>query len=149
MCEGRNFKREFFCSLLKDCVEISPGIQFYSTFPAKAVRLAWCYLCGAIQRSTWMEMGTFFVFKAPVLRTEHYLCFLPNNTSNVATHSYMLLRLREKPSVLFAPQGFYCEHGRSDSCLQTCVSAGYVVSNNQPLESRWLATAVQFHGTQQ
>ncbi len=47
------------------------------------------------------------------------------------THSSTVLG--EWPSVLFAPQGLYCEHGRSDSRLQTCVGAGYVVSNKQPL----------------
>lgn len=76
-------------------------------------------------------------------------CFLSSTASTSDTWdehdthiSYAVLR--EWPSVLFAPQGLYCEHGRSDSCLQTRVSAGYVVSNKQPLEPWWLSKKSSF-----
>lgn len=44
--------------------------NFYIPLPAKAVRSAWCYLCGAIQRSIWTEMGEWpLVYVNPLLRT--------------------------------------------------------------------------------
>lgn len=44
--------------------------------------------------------------------------------------------LREWPTIVFAPQGLHCKHRGADSCLQTCVSAGYVVSNEQVVDSQ-------------
>lgn len=43
---------------------------FYTLFallPAKAVRSAWCCLCGATQRSIWMAMGEFRQCSRPLL----------------------------------------------------------------------------------
>lgn len=39
--------------------------------------------------------------------------------------------MREWPTIVFAPQGLHRQHGGADPCLQTCVSAGYVVSHEQ------------------
>lgn len=33
--------------------------NFLPPLPAKAVQSAWCYLCGATQRSIWTETGEF------------------------------------------------------------------------------------------
>lgn len=44
--------------------------------------------------------------------------------------------LREWPTIMFAPQGLHRKHRGADSCLQTCVSAGYVVSNEQVVDSQ-------------
>lgn len=116
---------------------------FHVTLPVKAVQSAWCYLCGVIQRSIWTETGELpSVFVTPVIRTGNtaaalFVTFLPNAASVPYTSYELSLHKAAAvsssgtdPSVLSAPQGFYCEHSRSDSCLQARVGAGNVVSNN-------------------
>lgn len=116
---------------------------FYFTPLVKAVQSAWCYLCGAIQRSIWTETGELpSVFVTPVIRTGNtaaalFVTFLPNAASVPYTSYELSLHNAAAvscsgtdPSVLSAPQGFYGEHSRSDSRLQARVSAGNVVSNN-------------------
>lgn len=109
-------------------------------------------------------MGEFFGFFSSVsvtsaVRTENIaaafnpvilLCFLPNTASTpdtwdeLDTHALQLHSVSAQGMTIcfvFLPQGLYCEHSRSDSCLQTRVGAGNVVSNKQPLEPQWLSTA--------
>lgn len=46
------------------------AVELYTLFsllPAKAVRSAWCCLCGATQRSIWMVMGEFRQCSRPLL----------------------------------------------------------------------------------
>lgn len=131
--------------------------------PAKVALLAWCYLCGVIPRSTWTVMGMMLCFLLYCLDTVQYTATDTVHTWRVS----LLLKPTLEPYsttvqvklfhtdiytqccftvndhlLCFACQGFYCEHGQSDSCLQTRVSAGYVVSNKQPLEPQWLSLAL-------
>lgn len=130
---------------------------FLSPLSAKAVRSAWRYLCGVIQRSIWMEMGEFSLSVCDPCCTAAafnpvIFPFLPNTAATPAIWDdtqVATLCSGEWPSVLFAPQGLHCEHSKSDSCLQTCVGAGYVVSNKQPLEPQWLSKEILLHDTPQ